>query len=96
MLLESGLTVPVPAGWNLATRVTRLKQPDELFTLSSSAPVSDDQDSCGPTTAVRNLGAEQALAFVFEYEKPSVRLRRQTARRPRQFRLPARAPPSLE
>lgn len=93
--LEGELSVPVPAGWHLSTHLTQLGAPTERFTLSSAPPARNRRvDSCGPLSAVQRLGRAEALAFVFEYEKPFRRSR--FPPRPRRFRLPAIAPVSFE
>ncbi|MGI8622244.1 MAG: hypothetical protein ACR2NB_01875, partial [Solirubrobacteraceae bacterium] len=63
-LLASIVLAGVAGGGASASRPA-----DALRAQPRDAPAR--QDPCGPTTAVRNLGTAQALAFVFEYDRPS-------------------------
>jgi hypothetical protein len=67
--VDGHITVDVPAGWDLATKLTALSQPLERFTLSSGPLPQGPQNGCGPRAAVARLDADDVLAFVVEWPK---------------------------
>ena len=65
---RTGLSISVPAGWHVATRLTALAQPVERFTIASYpliAPAPADR-GCGPRQTIARIPANGALAFVWE------------------------------
>jgi hypothetical protein len=84
---ERGVSARVPAGWHAAAKLTALAFPRELVTIASS-PLQRG-GSCGPTRALRDLRANDALVTVVEYSPPRG-LR--APPRPRRLRLPERRP----
>jgi hypothetical protein len=87
-----GLAARIPAGWHVTGRpLTGVASPLQRLVVSSFVVRQRSPDGgCRPSTALREMPADGALLFMFEYRGPTRRDVRGWPRRPRRFVLDPR------
>ncbi|HEU4973698.1 MAG TPA: hypothetical protein VFT50_01310 [Baekduia sp.] len=83
------VSATIPAGWHVTGRpATGVAAPLQRLTITSFAVHQRRPDrSCGPTTARRQMPADGAMLFLFEYRGPSAAMLRAAEPRPARFGL---------